>query len=264
MQRIVTAVIGLAIIILSLLVSVLWDLAVCIAFMIVAKEVGMILKKIGLKVSPFFMMLTVPCYILPAVFLPFHTTLAIGTTATLLLYLIAISGLETGFSAQLLLGFVVAAIYPAVLATFLVEMRFQNTSLLIFMMAIVFIGDAAALYTGRYLTKRGKAHKIPRKLGELTSPNKTFEGFGAGLVVAGVIMPIICYKIGLINFSPGKVILIALAFSISGMLGDLFESFLKRKAGVKDSGTILPGHGGMLDRFDALLFAAVIGWILLV
>ena len=94
-----------------------------------------------------------------------------------------------------------------------------------------------------------------RKIAPLTSPNKTWEGFvtglvggTAGVVAAGLIMGWIAWW---------QSIVLGLVICLTAYLGDLFESMLKRDAGVKDSGTILMGHGGVLDRFDSLLFASV-------
>lgn len=90
------------------------------------------------------------------------------------------------------------------------------------------------------------------------SPKKTWEGTIGGILLSVVVMCAIAYftdKLSLVHTAS-----IALLASISGTYGDLFESKLKRMAGVKDSGHIMPGHGGFLDRFDSLLFAATIVW----
>ena len=90
------------------------------------------------------------------------------------------------------------------------------------------------------------------------SPKKTWEGTIGGILLAIVAMSLIAYftqKISVVHTA-----IIAALASISGTYGDLFESKLKRMAGVKDSGHIMPGHGGFLDRFDSLLFAATIAW----
>ncbi|HCZ07847.1 MAG TPA: phosphatidate cytidylyltransferase, partial [Flavobacteriales bacterium] len=94
------------------------------------------------------------------------------------------------------------------------------------------------------------------------SPKKTWEGWGGGAVVALLVGGLLQHKLG----SPGSghwVVLAALV-SVFGPLGDLLESLLKRKAGIKDSGQILPGHGGILDRFDSHIIAAPIALLYLI
>jgi phosphatidate cytidylyltransferase len=90
------------------------------------------------------------------------------------------------------------------------------------------------------------------------SPNKTIEGLMGGLALTtGVIVAVAYYRdlagVNLVGF-----ILLSMAVVLASVLGDLFESLLKRKANIKDSGTLLPGHGGVLDRIDSLLAAAPI------
>jgi phosphatidate cytidylyltransferase len=113
-------------------------------------------------------------------------------------------------------------------------------------LAVIFAGDTAAFYGGRLLGKR--------KLYPEVSPGKTWAGALAGL--AG------CLLVGVLvgeRFLPlmtaGGLAWLSLALGLVGLLGDLFESMLKRQTHVKDAGQILPGHGGMLDRLDSLLFA---------
>jgi phosphatidate cytidylyltransferase len=111
----------------------------------------------------------------------------------------------------------------------------------------VFAGDSAAYVFG-ILTGR---HKLAPRL----SPAKTWEGFAAGFVTTVLVTWIALYKTG---FLPGgRSLALGLAVAVAAPAGDLFESSVKRDMQVKDSGRILPGHGGMLDRVDALLFASV-------
>lgn len=90
------------------------------------------------------------------------------------------------------------------------------------------------------------------------SPKKTWEGTIGGVLLAVIVMSAIAYATGKLPITHTAII--AALASISGTYGDLFESKLKRMAGVKDSGSIMPGHGGFLDRFDSLLFAATVVW----
>lgn len=103
--------------------------------------------------------------------------------------------------------------------------------------------DSCAYFVGRSMGKRPLAPKI--------SPKKTIAGFLGGLVggsLAGFIYSIV------IQFDPVKAAIIGLGIAFVGQIGDLFESALKRDAGVKDSGNLIPGHGGALDRFDSTMF----------
>lgn len=92
-----------------------------------------------------------------------------------------------------------------------------------------------------------------------TSPNKTIEGVIGGIGVGVVLGSLV----GVYFVSIEKAILISIIVSIASVFGDLFESYLKRKAGVKDSGSILPGHGGVLDRVDGYLFGGIVLLVLL-
>ncbi len=116
-----------------------------------------------------------------------------------------------------------------------------------FLLAVVFAGDIGAFYTGFFLGRT--------KLAPAISPNKTLEGSIGGIfanIVAGV--SIKYFFLPQVEWS--DCMLIAISIGIAGQVGDLFESELKRTWNIKDSGEILPGHGGILDRIDALLFAA--------
>jgi phosphatidate cytidylyltransferase len=132
--------------------------------------------------------------------------------------------------------------------------RDLNPHWLMYALLVNWVGDTGAYYIGRRFGKR--------RLAERLSPGKTWEGT-AGSLVASVL-----FAGGyLVGFVPGvavpQAILLTMATNIAGQLGDLSESAIKRGAGVKDSGTILPGHGGMLDRVDSTMFAlpVVYAWL---
>ena len=128
-------------------------------------------------------------------------------------------------------------------------LRNQNDGalLVLFVLLVTWTGDTAAYYVGRTWGSRPLAPRL--------SPKKTVEGFLGGLVVA----PLIAW-LGHVWFlptvTPVDCLILGLLFTVLGLLGDLSESALKRYAGVKDSGSLIPGHGGMLDRMDSLLLNA--------
>lgn len=100
-----------------------------------------------------------------------------------------------------------------------------------------------------------------RKLTPVISPNKTVEGFIGG-TIAAAITTLISFRLFGIDDRTWLPLLLGFVLAIVALFGDLCESVIKRSAGVKDSGNFIPGHGGMLDRLDALLFTFVAGWYL--
>jgi phosphatidate cytidylyltransferase len=117
--------------------------------------------------------------------------------------------------------------------------------LLISLFVIVWCNDIFAYLSGSFLGKH--------KLFERISPKKTWEGFVGGMIfalLAGYILSLFFHDLTLIQW-----LVLSSIIVVTGTLGDLSESMLKRYAGVKDSGSLMPGHGGVLDRFDAVLFA---------
>jgi phosphatidate cytidylyltransferase len=110
---------------------------------------------------------------------------------------------------------------------------------------VLWANDTGAYFTGKYLGKR--------KLDPEVSPNKTWEGLAGGSVASFASAVALCQMTNTLELRDWLVM--ASAVAIFGNLGDLFESHLKRNFGVKDSGHIMPGHGGVLDRFDGLFLA---------
>jgi phosphatidate cytidylyltransferase len=145
--------------------------------------------------------------------------------------------------------------YIPLFLSFLVMLRSAPDGMtwVFFVCAIIFAGDISALYAG---TLWGR-----HKLSPAVSPGKSVEGALAGLA-ANLIIGAAAKAFFLPELTLGGCLLFALAVGIAGQAGDLFESALKRVSKVKDSGGLLPGHGGILDRVDALLFAAPVAYIL--
>jgi phosphatidate cytidylyltransferase len=118
---------------------------------------------------------------------------------------------------------------------------------------VTWMSDTAAYLVGKSV---GKNKLIPR-----VSPNKTIEGAIGGLVASGI-TGVLCTLLFGLPVHPLTAFLLGIVLGAVGMIGDLSESMLKRRAGVKDSGSLIPGHGGMLDRIDALIFVLVATWAL--
>lgn len=118
--------------------------------------------------------------------------------------------------------------------------------------------------TGAYLVGRTMGR---RKLMPSVSPGKTVEGSIGGLLLAMIVSWIFVEYVlvpqAQLGMRPGAALLFGILISAAVQLGDLVESMLKREGGVKDSSRLLPGHGGILDRFDGLLFALPVAWVLL-
>jgi phosphatidate cytidylyltransferase len=125
---------------------------------------------------------------------------------------------------------------------------------LFLLMLTVMVSDTSQYYTGRLFGRRPLAPAV--------SPNKTVEGAVGGLVLGTALFTLVGMW-WLPALPTGFRVLLGLTLVALGIAGDLFESMLKRSAGVKDSSALIPGHGGVLDRIDALLFAAPVYYIVL-
>lgn len=138
----------------------------------------------------------------------------------------------------------VLVIVPCAVA--LIDLQGRSATLLLVSMGIVWVSDSAAYLVGRTMGRH--------KLAPAVSPGKTWEGVAGGLAAVAlyffIIQSLDLYSS--ISLSSLAALGLFLAVALLGIEGDLFESWIKRQAGVKDSGRLLPGHGGVLDRIDAL------------
>ncbi len=197
-----------------------------------------------------------------------------ATLAAFLFLTIAMrrDGLSTGYPAAAASAF--AFVYIALPLAMLVQLRQQwaGAFLVLYLLFLVWAGDILAYFVGRSIGRHLIAPRI--------SPKKTWEGAVASMVASLGVGALLFYHAtplcttllqwGLIQRRDGifslerpalaPVLILTAILNIAAQLGDLVESLIKRGGGVKDSGTILPGHGGMLDRIDALLFAAPVLW----
>jgi phosphatidate cytidylyltransferase len=142
---------------------------------------------------------------------------------------------------------VLSWLYCGLLLASLVALRIRaDPAWVILAFVITFVNDTAAYFAGHAFGRHPLYERI--------SPKKTWEGFAGGLAgsVAGALAVWALLRPGALT--AGGAVLVGLGAGVLGPLGDLSESMVKRAAGVKDSGRIIPGHGGLLDRIDALLF----------
>jgi len=145
-------------------------------------------------------------------------------------------------------------IYIPLFLSFLVFIRNGPDGIIwiFFLLIVIFAGDTGAFYVGSYFGR----HKLCPSI----SPGKTIEGSVGGLI-ANLGIGVLYMRFFLPSLPWGTGILFLLSIGAAGQVGDLFESQLKRAGDIKDSGGILPGHGGILDRIDALLFAAPLAYL---
>lgn len=142
----------------------------------------------------------------------------------------------------MLLGFVYCLL-PALALLFLRE-RNEGLDLVIWVFIVTWATDIGAYFAGRAIGGP--------KLAPAISPNKTIAGLVGGMIVAGLLGGLWAWSAGL----PSLLVMLGVPLAAAAQGGDLFESWMKRRAGVKDSGTLLPGHGGVFDRLDGLLVVA--------
>jgi phosphatidate cytidylyltransferase len=268
MKRILTAVLLIAVVVALIFFGQQWMLTLfaCIVAELAAYEYLALANSSGAQIPRWWMIAATALVFYVTSYRPLDAQLP--TLSLLALVLLAWAGFRDSLdhvlpdAAMGLFGLVYVA-YPLTLIP-LIWNRDDGKPLLLFLMVCVWAGDSAALYVGRAFGK----HKLSK-----LSPNKTWEGSIAS-VVGSVIAGLAVVFAGEVLSGRGNTVLhilqpvwesvlLAIIINIAAQLGDLLESAMKRGAGVKDSGTMLPGHGGILDRIDALLLAAPVLWCVL-
>jgi phosphatidate cytidylyltransferase len=146
-------------------------------------------------------------------------------------------------------GGLILVAFPLTFALRLQGIPLEGPALLLFVLVITWVGDTAAYFAGRAIGKH--------KLAPVLSPKKTWEGSVASIL--GALLVAVAFSRWLIVPLP-QLLAMAVVGNVAGQAGDLLESAYKRSAGVKDSGSLLPGHGGVLDRIDALILAIPVVW----
>lgn len=143
------------------------------------------------------------------------------------------------------------------LLTFLPLLRAvdQGMTWVFFALGVTWLGDTGGYFAGRFFGRH--------KLYERISPKKTWEGLVGGVLLSGA-GALVIRELGALPLGIAECVVLAVVLDLAGVVGDLVESMVKRSFGVKDSGWIMPGHGGILDRVDALLFTVPLLWLYLV
>jgi len=288
MKRILTAVVLIPLVLLAVFKAPSWFFAVLVAAVAIlaAREFVDLVKHYN--VTPFQMPTYVGVGLLFAALIFYPRESNTPALATESLIFIVFAAAVFGTFIYLVVGMLrrdLATSYPAAAASFfaigytafplllLANLRQQwaGAFLILYLFLVVWTGDTAAYYMGRAIGRHKMAPRI--------SPGKTWEG-GVSSFVASIAIGVLVFwyarpisqallNAHLIDRSQGyfaptpataQIVVLSAFLNITAQLGDLVESLLKRGAGVKDSGALLPGHGGMLDRIDALLFAVPVLW----
>jgi phosphatidate cytidylyltransferase len=177
--------------------------------------------------------------------------LAAATVVSFSFYLFAYGEVES--VARRVSAALAGVLYVGILLTYVALLKKRGAdggAWVLVTLTVTWFGD-----TGAYFAGRGLGRSFPRKLYEAVSPNKTVVGALGGL--GGSLLAMVVAKLWYLrSLTWADCALVALPAGALGQVGDLCESLLKRSVGVKDSGRLLPGHGGLLDRVDALLFCA--------
>ncbi|MHA8111221.1 phosphatidate cytidylyltransferase [Lactobacillaceae bacterium Melli_B4] len=249
-QRVITAVVALCIFIPILLLGGIWLDALTIVMGLVALGEIMLMKKM-IIVSPESTMIFLGGLFLIAPskltsMLPSYLTSTFIIYIFVMLLLLRMVFTKNRFNFDDVGVATLAMFYVGVGFHYLIAARATGINVVFYALLIVWLTDSGAYIFGKHFGK----HKLAPHI----SPNKTWEGSIGGSLLAAVVCSILVAVFPQNFYSIVPMILITIFTSIMGQFGDLVESALKRHYGVKDSGKILPGHGGILDRFDSLLF----------
>jgi phosphatidate cytidylyltransferase len=267
MKRVLTAIVLIPLVIAVIYVSPRWPIVLMSTIFVIAGlalwEYLGLANAIGAK-TPKVVVMVLLALLMAAIFRnPELMAPVIGAMALALLVICTFrSPLErvlpdTAFSVfgLLYVGLPMSTLY-------LLSAQDNGPSLLVFLLLVVWAGDIAALYVGRSLGRWMLAKRL--------SPNKMWEGSIASVAASVGIAALLVWLGGMLTARsleylsyPGTYVHwmgLAVLLNIAGQVGDLAESAIKRAAGAKDSGKLLPGHGGFLDRIDALLLAAPVLW----
>ncbi len=269
-QRIITALLGMVVFftVLFCFDTIIYDVAICIVSLIAVHELLLatkVTKSIPLTVA--FMIGAVMPFIYPAKDIDGHSKVLFWYVWVAILFLIAMTAIIINMISkkkislkQHLFGFLTIVIVPSLFYILLVIRNefgfYQGIYYTMLIFACSWGADTGAYFAGRFFGKKKLAPKI--------SPNKTVEGVYGGVVSALLFVSLITVIYYFVMKSQGQVaqinyialLFIGVVAPLAGVLGDLTASWIKRKCDIKDFGSIMPGHGGVLDRFDSVLLVA--------
>ena len=249
-QRVITAVVALIIFIPIIVLGGVWiDIAAAVLGVVAISEILVMKKKLLVSAEAIVAYLGVLSLIVPSSWmqmLPDNVSqfflFYIFVMVLLLLSVVSRNQFSFDDAGVITLGM----LYVGMGFHYFLEARHVGLMVLLYALFIVWTTDSGAYIFGRMFGK----HKLAPRV----SPNKTWEGSIYGSLFGTVICSIWAWFFPIPGFSGILMVLVTLFLSVVGQFGDLVESALKRYYGVKDSGKILPGHGGILDRFDSLMF----------
>lgn len=252
-QRVITAIIALLIFIPIILVGGIWiDVFAAMLAAVAVSEIFMMKKQLLVSVDFLLALLATLTWTVPNSFFNFmpHRFTRPGIYFAIIMLMLTWTVLSKNKTTFDDVGvYTIASLYIGTGFHYLAAIRNMNGILGLayigYVFAVVWSTDTGAYMIGKAIGKH--------KLWPVISPNKTWEGSIGAVITAVIIAAIYVYAVPVLH---GRLDLIwgALLLSIVGQMGDLVESAYKRYYGVKDSGKILPGHGGILDRFDSTLF----------
>lgn len=229
-----------------------FDVTVAICAMLALYEFLILGRKKGFHL-PIALCILVAVFILAAFVLE-PISVEMGVFVALLLipasYVFAKGSLEEALPSSAIA--VMATLYVGMLGGSLIRLRGDfpvGPKLIFFLLIVVWTGDAGAYYTGKAFGR----HKLSPRI----SPKKTVEGLVGGIATS-IVAAIVIHFTFFPEFPLVHAVIAGVILSACGVIGDLAESLWKRSADVKDSGTLIPGHGGFLDRFDSIYFTAPI------
>ncbi len=199
------------------------------------------------KIESLFFAILIPLLVLTGNDQSMLAALAFSILWVFIVFVLSVK--ESTFDFIVVAKVIFGIMYIPFMMSYFIALRLMDNGIvwIVFVLVLAFIGDIVALYVGKYFGRH--------KLVPLVSPGKTVEGL-LGLILGSTVACLIFAYFFLPEVSLVKIGILALAGSIIGQLGDICESAIKRSYGLKDASSILPGHGGILDRLDCLIFIA--------